>query len=306
LERYREVLPSFNDDIQGTAATVLAGLLAGARATGTPLREQRIVLVGAGAAGTGIARLLRAALAAAGLAGPDLHRALALVDVDGLVVDTGVEHRRPVAWPRALAESLGLGPGRRPELAEVVNVLRPTALVGAAGVPGLFTEEAVTEMAARVARPLIFPLSNPTDRAEARPQDVLRWTQGRALVATGSPFGQVSYEGRDVRIGQANNVLIFPGVGLGALVAEVRSVGNSLFAAAAEALADSLTPEEVAAGALYPPIARLRTVTGRVAEAVVRRARQEGSSRELTGAAIASAVADARWEPRYPELLVEG
>jgi malate dehydrogenase (oxaloacetate-decarboxylating) len=301
LDRYRTRLPSFNDDIQGTAATALAGLLAGGRAVGTPLASQRIVMVGAGAAGIGIARLVRAALARAGVEGDDLRRALALVDVDGLVVDSELEYRRDLSWPAALAEGLGLRPGRR-DLLAVVRALRPTALVGASGAPGAFTEAAVREMARHVERPLVFPLSNPTSRAEAVPSDLLAWTDGRALVATGSPFAPVEFRGRPVRIGQGNNALVFPGVGLGVLVAEAREVTDPMFAAAAEALAGEVTATELAEGALYPSMSRLRQVTVKVAEAVVREARDRGVGRSFTEDEVTEAVASAMWEPLYPGL----
>jgi malic enzyme len=303
LDRYRSELPSFNDDIQGTAAMALAGLLAGGRATGVPLEKQRIVMVGAGAAGTGIARLIRAALLRAGVRGDDLLRTLALVDMDGLVVDSDVEYRRGLSWPGALADRLGLGPGRPRDLAAVVRALEPTALVGASGAPGAFTEEAVREMARHVERPLLFPLSNPTTSAEATPHDLLEWTGGRALVATGSPFGSVEYGGRTVRIGQGNNVFVFPGVGLGVLVAEARAVTDAMFASAAEALAAQVEEDDLREGALYPKVSRLRQVTARVAETVVREARDRGLGRPLTDAEIAPAVAAAMWDPQYPELV---
>jgi len=300
LERYRGVLPSFNDDIQGTAAMAVAGTLVAAQVSGTSLAEHRIVIVGAGAAGTGIARLLRLSLERAGLSGVELMRALALVDVDGLVVESGLAHRRGLAWPPSLVDSVGLGPGH--QLVDVVRCLRPTALVGVAGVPGLFTEPVVREMAAHAARPIIFPLSNPTERAEAHPRDLLAWTEGRALIATGSPFGAVTHAGRTVQIGQGNNVFIFPGVGLGVLVSQARAVTDTLFLAAAEALAAEVTPAEREAGSLFPAIARLRRVAARVAEAVVRQARDEGIGRELDDNEIPGAVATAMWEPIYPEL----
>ncbi len=300
LERYRGVLPSFNDDIQGTAAMAVAGTLVAAQVAGTSLAEQRIVIVGAGAAGTGIARLLRLSLERAGLAGHDLARALALVDVDGLVVDSGLAHHRGLAWPPPLAESAGLRPGH--QLVDVVRSLRPTALIGVAGVPGLFTEPVVREMAAHAARPIIFPLSNPTERAEAHPRDLLTWTEGRALIATGSPFGAVTHAGRTVQVGQGNNVFIFPGVGLGVLVSQARAVTDTLFLAAAQALSAEVTAEEREAGSLFPAIARLRTVTARVAEAVVRQARDEGIGRALDDGEIPGTVASAMWEPIYPEL----
>jgi malic enzyme len=304
LERYRAVLPSFNDDIQGTAATALAGLLVGASATSVPLAEQRVLLVGAGAAGTGIARLLRVALERAGLSGLDLYRAVGLVDVDGLVLEPSAPpHCRGLSWPVSLAESAGLPAGRRHALVDLVRALRPTALIGVAGVPGLFTEEVVRAMAAQAPRPLIFPLSNPTDRAEAHPLDLLTWTDGRALVATGSPFGPVSYQGRTVPVGQGNNVFIFPGVGLGILLSGARSVSDAVFVAAAEALASQVTPAERGAGALYPPISSLRRVSARVAEAVMRQARDEGLGHDLSDADIPAAVAAAMWDPRYPDIV---
>ena len=299
LDRYRAELPSFNDDIQGTAATVLGGLLAGGRATGTALAEQRVVVVGAGAAGIGIARQIRAALAGAGLLGEDLLRAVALVDVEGLIVGSDLEYRRDFSWPAALAESCGLGERSR-DLRSVIRALKPTALVGASGAPGAFPEAAVREMARHVARPLVFPLSNPTSRAEANPADVLGWTEGRALVATGSPFAPVKLAGRRVRIGQANNAFVFPGVGLGALVAEAREVTDGMFAAAATVLAGEVSPADVAEGVLFPPIGQLRRVTARVAEAVVREARDRGLGRALADAEIPGAVAAAMWVPEYP------
>ncbi|HVQ28091.1 MAG TPA: NAD-dependent malic enzyme [Vicinamibacteria bacterium] len=305
LDRYRTVLPSFNDDIQGTAATALAGLIAGGRALGRPLAEQRIVMVGAGAAGTGIARLIRAALVREGLQGDELLRALSLVDLDGLVVDSDVEYRRGLSWPQALAAQHGLGPGQPRDLAAVVRAVRPTALIGASGAPGAFTEEAVREMARHVERPLIFPLSNPTTSAEATPGDLLAWTGGRALVATGSPFGSVEFGGRTVPVGQGNNAFVFPGVGLGALVAEAREVTHSMFAAAAFALASFVAESDLAEGTLYPPMGRLRAVTVKVAEAVVREARDRGVGRPLTDAEIPGAIASFMWEPEYPELVSE-
>ena len=303
LDRYRSVLPSFNDDIQGTAAMALAGLLAGGRTLGRRLGEQRIVMVGAGAAGTGIARLIRTALVREGLHGDDLLRALCLVDVDGLVVDSDVEYRRGLSWPSALATSYGLGPAKPRDLATVVRALKPTALIGASGAPGAFTEEAVREMARHVDRPLIFPLSNPTTSAEATPGDLLAWTGGRALVATGSPFGSVEFAGRTVRIGQGNNAFVFPGVGLGVLVAQAREVTDAMFAAAAETLAAAVTDADLACGLLYPAMGRLRGVTVKVAEAVVREARDRGLGRPLTDAEIPRAVAAFMWEPAYPELV---
>jgi malic enzyme len=301
LERYRRELPSFNDDIQGTAAVAVAGVVAAARAAGRPLREERVVIVGAGAAGVGIARLLRTALAREGVAGEALAAAIALVDSKGLVVDARDEYRRDLAWPAELAAARGLGAGS--PLLEVVRALKPTVLLGVSGVSNLFGEELVRTMAQAVERPAIFPLSNPTSASEARPADLLAWTAGRALVATGSPFDPVAVGGRQVRIGQGNNAFIFPGVGLGVLVSEAREVTDAMFVAAADTLAAELAPDDLAAGSLFPRISELRRLTARVAEAVVRQAAADGVARNPSDDP-AEAVASSMWEPVYPAIDV--
>jgi malic enzyme len=306
LERYRRSLPSFNDDIQGTAAVALAAVLAGVRITGTPFREQRIVILGAGGAGIGIARLMRMALVAEGLAGEALTRAIASVDSKGLLVDDeeiGDAHKRDFAWPAAQAYSLGFGRGRPRDLAAVVKATKPTVLIGTAGVPGTFTEAMIRSMAAEVNRPLVLPLSNPTSQAEARPADVIAWTGGRALVATGSPFPPVSFEGRTYRIGQGNNAFVFPGVGLAALVAEVPTITEGMFTAAARRLAQEVPEQELRAGSLFPAVPAIRRVTAAVAEAVVRQAQSEGVGRPIPDASIAEAVAKAMWFPAYPRCV---
>ena len=309
LDRYRQVLPSFNDDIQGTAAMALAGLIAGTRALGAPLSGQRIVIVGAGAAGVGIARLLRDALAGAGLSPEAVTRAVAVLDVHGLVVageGPAEDYRREVAWPHALAAASGLAPGRPADLLSVVSATKPTALIGVSGATGAFDENVVREMARHVERPIILPLSNPTSQAEARPADVLSWTEGRALVATGSPFDPVAFGGRTMRIGQGNNAFIFPGVGLGVLLSEAKEVTPTMFVAAAACLADQLRQEDVDAGSLYPPIAALRRVTARIAEAVMREARDGGIGRAFADEEIPRRVTEAMWEPRYLPLSPPG
>jgi malic enzyme len=306
LDRYRRVLPSFNDDVQGTAAMALAGILAATRLLGTSLKEQRVVILGAGAAGAGIARLLRDTLSRQGLAGDDLAAAVALSDLHGLVVEgegPAEDFRRALAWPRRLAAARGLGEGQPRDLLAVVHALRPTVLVGVSGATGAFTEEVVREMAAHVERPVIFPLSNPTSQAEAQPADLVAWTEGRALVATGSPFDPVPYDGRTIRIGQGNNAFIFPGVGLGVLLSEAREVTEGMFAAAAERLADQLRADDLAAGSLFPPISALRRVTARIAEAVVREARESGVGRAVPDEEIPALVASAMWEPVYLPLV---
>ncbi len=303
LDRYRKALPSFNDDIQGTGACALAGILAASRVTGLPLAAQRVVILGAGAAGTGMARQIGDALQSGGLEGDDLTRALALVDVGGLLARDGQpldDYQLPFAWPAALARACGLGP--RQDLEAVVRALRPTVLIGACGQPGAFTRATVQAMASEIERPVIFPLSNPTSQSEATPADLIAWTEGRAIVAAGSPFDPVTHGARTLRIGQCNNAFIFPGIGLGALVADAREVSDAMFRVAAECLADQVSPEDLATGSLYPPIRDLRRVAVRIAEAVVREARDSGLGRPLGDAAIGPAVAAAQWEPRYPAL----
>jgi malic enzyme len=299
LDRYRKELPSLNDDIQGTAAVALAGIYAAGRASGTKLADQRVVIAGAGAAGVGIARLFRGALERQGASGETLARAVALLDSKGLLVDASDEYRRDLAWPAALASTHGLRAGS--PLLDVVRASRPTILVGVSGVAGLFGETVVREMAAHVDRPVVLPLSNPTSSSEARPADVVAWTGGRGLVATGSPFDPVEIGGRKVRIGQGNNVFVFPGVGLGVLVAEAREVTDGLFAAAADALAREVSEEDLRAGSLYPSVSQLRRITGLVAAAVVREAVRSGIAR-VAPPEPGEAVAAAMWEPRYPTL----
>jgi malate dehydrogenase (oxaloacetate-decarboxylating) len=301
LDRYRRVLPSFNDDIQGTGACVLAGILAAGRATGTPLARQRVLILGAGAAGIGIARAIHAALAGAGLRGDDLTRAIAIVEVTGLLVADGQpldSFQRPFAWPSALAAAAEVEASAG--LEDIVRALRPTVLVGVCGQGGAFTKAVIQEMAESVPRPVVLPLSNPTNQSEATPDDVFAWSEGRALVATGSPFEPVAFDGRVYEIGQSNNAFIFPGIGLGALVAEAREVSDGMCRAAAECLAGLISDADLAAGRLYPPIRELRGVARRIAAAVVRAAREEGLGRPLPDTAIPAAVAAACWEPRYP------
>jgi malate dehydrogenase (oxaloacetate-decarboxylating) len=306
LDRYREVLPSFNDDIQGTAAVALAGMIAACRAKREPLDAQRVVILGAGAAGIGIARQLRNAFERAGLSGDQLVRAIALSDSQGLLVDSrpsGEAHKQQFAWTEAMANAAGLPPESRNDLELLVRTLRPTILIGTSGQPGVFDEKVVRAMAAHCARPVIFPLSNPTSKSEARPVDLLEWTDGKALIATGSPFDPVERKGVTHCFAQGNNVWVFPGVGLGALVAETRQVTDSMFTVAAHALAESVSEDDLARGLLFPSLRSVREVTARIAQGVVREARDSGLGRKLGDEAIAPAVHAAMWYPDYPELV---
>jgi len=284
---------------------VLAGILTSQRVTGRPLTGERILILGGGAAGIGIAQLLRIALLKQERNVADTLQAIAVIDSRGLLVDDtpiADAHKRPFAWPAELAARHGLIVGRR-GLRDVVEVLKPTILVGASGQPGVFDEAVIRALAAHVERPVVLPLSNPTSKSEAVPADVLEWTGGRALVATGSPFDPVTRGGRQTRISQANNAFVFPGLGLGALVGRAHMVTDSMFLAAAEALARAVTADDLEAGSLYPRIRDLRAVTARVAEAVVREAREACVGLPYENSAIPGAVSRFMWDPAYPELV---
>ncbi len=306
LDRYRKVITCFNDDIQGTAAVATAGMMAGCRATGIPLKEQRVVLLGSGAAGIGIARLLRDTFRRAGLTGEDLTLATANLDSHGLVVDDEEirdVHKRDFAWPAALAAKMGLGKGASRDLLAVVRAVKPTVLIGTSGEPGTFTEAVVREMAKHVERPVIFPMSNPTSKTEAKPVDIVSWTGGRALIATGSPFDPVPYEGRTITIGQGNNVFIFPGVGLGTLLSEAKEVTDGMFAVAAQRLADEVKASDLASGSLFPSAHEIRRVSARIAGAVIAEARDSGVGRAIPDEEIPALVASAVWNPKYLPML---
>jgi len=305
LEAYRHVLPSFNDDIQGTAAVALAAILASERITETPLTRERVMILGGGAAGTGIARLVRSVLRRARVTGEELFRAIAMVDRQGLLVDgipTLETYQREFAWPAALATRAGLAPDTAHHLEEIVRVLQPTILIGATGEHGAFTREAVLAMARCTRRPVILPLSNPTSKSEATPDDLLAWTDGRALVATGSPFPTVTLGTRRHKIAQANNAFIFPAIGLACVVGQLWEVTDGMFRVAAEALAKEVSEEELGTGRLLPKIRDLRGVTARVAEAVLREARDSDVGLPFPDREIPAAVAQTMWEPRYAML----
>jgi len=305
LDKYRERLLSFNDDIQGTAGVALAGIVAATRISKIPLRDQRIVIAGAGAAGIGIGRLIRAELKRAGLEGDDLISRVGLLDSRGFLTD-GREYRdaykRELCWPAALAESFGLPQDGAADLAEVVDALKPTVLIGTTGRPGTFGEAALVNMAKHTARPVVFPYSNPTANAEATPEEILAWTKGTAIVASGSPFAPVEYEGRTIHIGQGNNVYIFPGIGLGAVVSGATKVTDEMFAVAAETLAEMVEQEDLDKGLLYPGLTKLRDISRAIAIAVGEEAMEENIAPKLSRAELEKRIDDAMWFPDYARL----
>ncbi len=306
LDRYREKLPSFNDDIQGTGAVALACILAGCKISGAPFEDSRILIYGAGAAGLGIARQLRSQLASDGLAGSELRRAVLVMDSKGIISDGREQledYKIELAWPEQLTEKLELNDKARRELPEVIRSYRPTALIGASGQGGAFDEASVRAMSDAGGTPVILPMSNPTSISEATPEQVLRWSEGRALVATGSPFEDVQLRGGPRRIGQANNVFIFPGIGLGAIVSGASQVTDSMIAASATALADSLTSDELADGCLMPEVSRLWDVCGEVATAVANQAVQDGVARNKSSDELQKRIDEYRWVPEYPEIV---
>jgi malic enzyme len=303
MDRYRDELLSFNDDIQGTGAVALAGLISAARIHRRPLGEERIVIVGAGAAGLGIWRQIRIALQAEGLAGDRLEEAIAVLDRSGLIIDNdGLrdEYKRELSWSPETADRFDLN-GTRRDLQRVCERYRPTVLIGASGQKGVFTEDIIRTIATAVDRPVILPLSNPTDISEAEPADIYAWTDGRALVATGSPFDDVSLGKRSVRVAQGNNAFIFPGLGLGALQSGTKRISDSMFHAAANALAHAVTEAELDSGMLYPSVARLREVSLEIAHAVMRDVVESGLAASMDSAEIDARLEAGMWTPGYPD-----
>ena len=310
LARYRDRICSFNDDIQGTAAVTLAALLAAVDATGGRLSDQTVCIVGAGSAGTGIAEQIIRAMVAEGLTEGEARSRFHLVDRHGLLHDRMadlIDIQRPLAQPwekvRGWAGSRGGsgGPGDHGEISllDTIRGARPGILIGVSGQGGIFTEEVVTAMGEVARRPIVFPLSNPTSRAEATPADVLSWTSGRAVVATGSPFAPVDIGGRRHVITQSNNVYVFPGLGAGVLAAGAPRVTDGMLIAAARRLAD-LAPENHSEG-LLPPIDRVRDVSREVARAVALQAAEEGLT-DLTPDELDASIARRWWEPAYRDL----
>ena len=304
LAKYTGSHLTFNDDIQGTAAVVLAAALGAVRAAGTRMRDQRVVIHGAGTAGIGIADVLRQVMIAEGLSLAEATRSFYALGSKGLLTSDypGTLRDFQVPYARPATEVSGWlrdGEGRI-GLAEVVARSHPTMLIGTSTQPGAFTEAIVTEMAAHVQRPIIMPLSNPTSHSEARPVDLIAWTEGRALIATGSPFEPVSYRGVSYQVAQANNALIFPGLGLGVTVSQASRVSDGMLAAAAQALA-GLSDLAAPGAPVLPPVSSLRTVSAAVAAAVAQQAQAEGLARVPLDDP-AGQVRQVMWTPAYPTI----
>jgi len=305
MERYHKRLPSFNDDIQGTGSVAAAGIFAGLRVTGQKLGDQRLLYIGAGEACTGIAQTIAEAMRFEGVPQNVVRQAQLMFDIDGLLhskrLIAGTHNQELVAKPDVLRH-YAIKPANASPL-EVIKAFKPTVMIGATAHPGAFTQEMIVEMAKHVERPIIMPMSNPTAKAECTPKQAIEWTEGRALVATGSPFPPVRYKGREIIIGQSNNVFIFPGVGLGAVIAEVREVPTEMFAIAARTLAECVDANRLEQGALYPSQNDLRQASARIAAAVIRYASEKNLGRQIPDHEVEDAVAASMWYPEYTPLV---
>ena len=302
LERYRDQLLTFNDDIQGTAAVALGAILAAIKVTGKSLKDQQIVILGAGSAATGVADGLRAAMTEEGLTEEQARSRFWLVNSKG-VLHSGRKDLTPeqmiyaqpenriVGWPRTCNGNVGL--------ADVIGQIDATILIGLSTVGGAFSETVVREMARKVERPIIFPLSNPTSKSEATPEDLIRWTDGRALVATGSPFAPVDYGGRTIPIAQCNNVYIFPAVGLGVVASSARRVTDSMMLAAARTLAGNSPALKDSSASLLPPLTDLRRVAAEIAVAVGIAAQKDGVAAQVIEDELRARVMATQWTPVY-------
>lgn len=306
LRRYRQRLPSFNDDIQGTAGVALAGVFGAIRITGSRISQQRIVYAGAGAAGAGIARLVRAAMSEECADHQKILESQVFADRHGLLHrGRSIEdpHKVEFALNEAAYRKYGFGAegddSGHHDLLDIVRRVKPTVLIGTTTQAGYFSEPVVREMARHVERPIIMPLSNPTSKSECTPQQAIEWTEGRAIVATGSPFDPVEFRGKTHIAGQANNVFIFPGVGLGCILAEAHQLTDSMFLAAARTLANCVGQDRLDAGAVYPCQSKLRSISARIAAAVIRQARAEGVGRLLRDDDVEPLVERSMWFPEY-------
>ncbi|MDH3288938.1 MAG: NAD-dependent malic enzyme [Betaproteobacteria bacterium] len=296
LNRYRERIPTFNDDIQGTAAVALAGIFSALRVTAGKLTDQRILFLGAGEAAAGIADLVASAMASQGMKEDDARRHCWLVDSRGLVVKSRtdlVEHKLPYAHEHA---PVG-------DFLSVIKALRPTAIIGVAAVGGTFTREVLEEMARLNERPIIFALSNPTSKAECTAEEAYRYTGGRALFACGSPFDPVTVNGQTFVPRQGNNSYIFPGVGLGAIASGAQRITDEMFMTAAHSLAHDVTETDLAQGSLYPALPRIREVSGNIAIAVAEVAHRRSLSTGAAPSDLAAHIKAQMYDPRYQSYI---
>lgn len=301
LERYKDKVCCFNDDIQGTAAVTVGSLIAACHAAGSKLSDQRVTFVGAGSAGCGIAEAIIAQMVSEGLTDEQARSQVYMVDRWGLL-QQGMKNlldfqQRLVQKNKHLQEWQGEEQGY--SLLDVMRNAKPTVLIGVSGVPGLFSQEVIETMHAHCERPIIFPLSNPTSRVEGTPQDIFQWTNGKALIATGSPFAPVKFEGKDYPIAQCNNSYIFPGIGLGVLAVSASRVTDEMLMESSRALATCSPLALKGKGALLPPLEEIHLVSKKIAFAVAKKAIEQGVALSITDDAIEAAIENGFWQPEY-------
>jgi malate dehydrogenase (oxaloacetate-decarboxylating) len=302
LDQYRDRLCTFNDDIQGTAVVTTGTLLAAVNVTGVPLREHRLAVLGGGSAGIGICSLLLRAMLAEGLSKDEAKSRFYVVDREGLLVDAmpGIlDFQAPFTQSRAAVSDWQLERADRIGLGDVARNARPTVLVGVSGQPGGFPQSVVRAMAAGTQQPIIFPLSNPTSRSEATPTDLLAWTEGRAVIGTGSPFPPVRKNARPFTIDQTNNAYVFPGIGLGSIVVRASRISDGMLMAAARALAEVSPSKGDHNANLLPPVSELREASSRLALAVGRQAQAEGLAQKTSGEELEIQLRERMWTPLY-------
>jgi malate dehydrogenase (oxaloacetate-decarboxylating) len=303
LERYRDQLLTFNDDIQGTAAVALGAILGAIKVTGKSLTDQQIVILGAGSAAIGVADGLRVAMTQEGLTEEQARRPFWLINSKGVLhsgrkdltseqMTYAQPENRIAGWPRTSNGNVGL--------ADVIGQIDATILIGLSTVTCAFSENIVREMARKVDRPIIFPLSNPTSKCEATPENLIRWTQGRALVASGSPFAPVNYDGRTIPIAQCNNVYIFPAIGLGVVASRARRVTDAMLLAAARTLAENSPALKDHSAPVLPPLTDLRRIAAEIAISVAIAAQREGVAAQLPEDELRARVTATQWTPEYP------
>ena len=296
LNRYKKEIPTFNDDIQGTGIVVLGGIFGAMDITGEKLTDQVYLCYGGGSAGAGIADRVHAEMVAEGLSPEEAYKRFFMIDKQGLLFDD-MEDLTPAQKPFAKKRSDFEGKGDMTSLLEVIKTVKPTILVGTSTNPGAFTKEVVEAMCENTERPVIFPISNPTKKLEATAQQVIEWSDGKAFVATGVPSGTISYKGVDYEIGQANNALIYPGLGLGMLASEAKLLTDEMIGAAAHSLSGIVNPGQSGAPVL-PPFQYVADVSIKVAEAVAKKAQEQGLA-QAKETDMAKAVRDLKWYPKY-------
>ncbi|UJF17523.1 NAD-dependent malic enzyme [Vibrio sp. SS-MA-C1-2] len=302
LSDYEDQLPSFNDDIQGTGSVVLAGILGAVKIKKEKLADQQYVVYGAGAGGVGVADQIYAGLLKEGCSKDSARDKIFVLDSQGLVFEDreGLdEYKRRYAKPRSLAEGWDVEQQGKVSLTELINNHKVTVLLGTSGIGGAFEQQHIEKMLDYTSRPMVFPLSNPTANCEALPEDIYKWSQGQAIVATGSPFDDVEYDGKTFRIGQGNNVFIFPGVGLASIVSKVDKITLDMFTLASYALAESVSEDDLAAGCVFPRISDLKDVSLKVAMTILDNLQKTDPNSYLRSKDIQEELVKHMWEPVY-------